>query len=199
MLLVRKLRRTVEVAVRDRILIFEDTDGDGVFDKRKVFWDGAENLTSVLPGHGGVWACSTPRVIFIPDANRDDVPDGEPTVILDGWNDGKIGHCVVNGLQWGPDGWLYGNQGIQGESKVGKPGAADAERDPLQRRHLALPRREEDLRGGLRGDHESLGPRLDDHGQAFFTNCVIGHLWHMIPGAHYERMYGRITRPTPTA
>src|SRR5262245_19459494 len=41
---------------RDRILIFEDTDGDGKFDRRTVFWNRAYNLTSVLPGNGGVWA-----------------------------------------------------------------------------------------------------------------------------------------------
>src|SRR5215510_4473019 len=41
---------------KDRILVFEDTDGDGKFDKRTVFWDRANNLTSVAIGHGGVWA-----------------------------------------------------------------------------------------------------------------------------------------------
>ena len=55
-------------------------------------------------------------------------PAGEPVVLLDGWNDGGIGHCVFNGLNWGPDGWLYGNQGIQGESRVGKPGTPANER-----------------------------------------------------------------------
>ncbi len=78
--------------VKDRILILEDVDGDGRFDKRKIFRNGARNLTSILPGFGGVWACSTPNLIFIPDRDRDDAPDGEPEVLLDGWNDGKIGH-----------------------------------------------------------------------------------------------------------
>ena len=30
----------------------------------------------------------------------------------------------------------------------------------------------------------------DQHGELFFINTVIGHLWHMVPGAHYKRMYG---------
>ncbi|HLY09919.1 MAG TPA: PVC-type heme-binding CxxCH protein, partial [Planctomycetota bacterium] len=64
--------------VRDRIVILEDTKGDGHFDKRKIFWDGAENLTSCVPGMGGVWCSTTPNVIFIPDANHDDIPDGPP-------------------------------------------------------------------------------------------------------------------------
>src|SRR5262249_45266155 len=35
----------------------------------------------------------------------------------------------------------------------------------------------------------------NDVGEAFFSNCVIGHLWHLIPGAHYERMFGNDFNP----
>ena len=35
----------------------------------------------------------------------------------------------------------------------------------------------------------------DARGELFFINTVIGHLWHVIPGAHYRRMYG--DDPTP--
>lgn len=34
------------------------------------------------------------------------------------------------------------------------------------------------------------GHDWDDHGQLFFINTVIGHLWHAPPGAHFERMFG---------
>jgi putative membrane-bound dehydrogenase-like protein len=179
--------------VRDRILIFEDKDRDGRFDSRKVFWDQARNLTSILPGFGGVWLCSTPNFLFLPDRNGDDVPDGEPEVLLDGWNDKGIGHCVFNGLAWGPDGWLYGTQGIQGESKVGKPGAEERVRfnggiwryHPVRRAFEVV----------CEGTTNPWGLDWDERGQAFFTNCVIGHLWHVIPGAHYERMYGKDFTP----
>src|SRR4029453_17678914 len=66
----------------DRILIFEDTDGDGRFDRRKVFWEKGNYLTGLLPGFGGVWVCCSPHLLFIPDRNGDDVPDGPPQVIL---------------------------------------------------------------------------------------------------------------------
>ena len=46
--------------LRDRILIFEDTNQDGRFDKRTVFWDQAQRLTSIAVGHGGVWATCAP-------------------------------------------------------------------------------------------------------------------------------------------
>jgi putative membrane-bound dehydrogenase-like protein len=182
-------------AVRDRILIFEDTKGDGHFDKRTIFWDGAENLTSCLPGLGGVWCSATPNIIFIPDANHDDVPDGPPVVLLNGWNDGKIGHCVVNGLQWGPDGWLYGNQGIQGDSLVGKPGASEAERVKFNGGIWRYHPTKKVFEVVCEGTTNPWGLDWDDYGQAFFTNCVIGHLWHVIPGAHYERMYGKDFTP----
>jgi len=93
---------------------------------------------------GGVWCSATPNLIFIPDRNGDDVPDGPPEVLLNGWNDGKIGHCVVNGLQWGPDGWLYGNQGFR--AVAGRQTRRPRRRaDQVQRRHLALSPRQEDL------------------------------------------------------
>jgi putative membrane-bound dehydrogenase-like protein len=181
----------------DRILILEDADGDGRFDRRKVFASGVRNLTSVLPGFGGVWACTTPSFVFIPDRDGDDVPDGAPEILLDGWNDGGIGHCVFNGLTWGPDGWIYGTQGIQGESNVGRPGGPERRRfnggvwrfHPTKRIFEVV----------AEGTTNPWGLDFDDHGQGFFTNCVIGHLWHLIPGAHYERMYGSDYTPNTYA
>ena len=70
---------------KDRILIFEDADGDGRFDRRTVFYDKGTNLTGIELGFGGVWVCATPNLIFIPDRDGDDRPDGPPSVVLDGW------------------------------------------------------------------------------------------------------------------
>ena len=39
---------------------------------------------------------------------------------------------MSGGLTWGPDGWLYGNQGVFVNSRVGKPGVAEAQRQPLR-------------------------------------------------------------------
>jgi putative membrane-bound dehydrogenase-like protein len=104
---------------RDRILIFEDTTGDGVLDRRKVFCDGLTHLTGLELGFGGVWITAPPNLSFIPDRDRDDVPDGEAVAHLDGWSL-KAEHNSVNGLTWGPDGWLYGRHGIKQPSQVGQ-------------------------------------------------------------------------------
>ncbi|MGY8675543.1 MAG: PVC-type heme-binding CxxCH protein, partial [Verrucomicrobiia bacterium] len=61
-------------AQRDRIVILEDTNHDGQFDKRTVFWDKAWKLTSVEVGFGGVWALCAPNLLFIPDKDGDDIP-----------------------------------------------------------------------------------------------------------------------------
>src|SRR5262249_38692382 len=107
---------------KDRILIFEDKDGDGRFDTCKVFYDKAVDVSGIEVGFGGVWLCSTPNLVFIPDRNGDDIPDGPPEIVLDGWDVLKAGHNVFNSLTWGPDGWLYGCNGIQSNSSVGRPG-----------------------------------------------------------------------------
>ena len=96
-----------ETKLRDRVIILEDTDGDGKHDSRKVFWDKGFMLTSLTWGFGGLWVLHDGTLSFIPDKNGDDVPDSEPVVMLDGWSK-DCGHNFVSGLIWGPDGWLWG-------------------------------------------------------------------------------------------
>src|SRR5882762_4085896 len=74
-----------DLNLRDRILIFEDKDGDGRFDTRKVFTDELQMLTSIEVGFGGVWVMCPPQLRFIPDRNGDDVPDSAPEAVLDGF------------------------------------------------------------------------------------------------------------------
>src|SRR5947207_10235070 len=123
-----------DLNLRDRILVFEDKDNDGHFDARKVFSDELQMLTSIEVGHGGVWAMCPPQLLFIPDRDRDGVPDGPPQVVLDGFTVATQGsyHTVANGLHWGPDGWLYGRCGGTNPGQIGPPGTPDSERTPLR-------------------------------------------------------------------
>lgn len=101
----------------DVVSILEDTNGDGTFDKAKTFVDGLSICTSALPGRGGVWVLNPPYLLFYPDANRDDVPDGPPMVHLSGFGLEDT-HAVASSLMWGPDGWIYGAHGSTCTSKV---------------------------------------------------------------------------------
>jgi len=94
----------------DKITILEDTDGDGRVDRSKDFVNGL-NLASALAISGdGVYVGQAPYLLFYPDRNHDDVPDSDPEVLLTGFGL-EDAHAVVNSLEWGPDGWLYGAQG----------------------------------------------------------------------------------------
>ena len=182
------LPRTTDL--RDRVIIFEDADNDGHFDKRTVFWDGAQRLMSIEVGSGGVWALCPPNLLFIADRNGDDAPDAEPEVILDGFDFAKARHTVANGLRWGPDGWLYGRQGILAASRVGKPGASPDKRMPVNTGIWRFHPRSRDFEIVSAGTTNPWGMDWDEHGTGFFINTVIGHLWQIIPGAHYRRMSG---------
>ncbi len=178
----------------DRILIFTDRDGTGRNVERKVFLDAGRNVTSALPGFGGVWVLSLPDLLFIPDANGDDVPDGPPVVALTGWNI-NAGHNFVNGLAWGPDGWLWGRHGITQKSKVGRPGVPESEVVTLDCsiwRYHPVTKKFDVV---CRGTTNPWGLDWDESGQAFFSNNVIGHFWHVIPGAFYKRMFGTHDNP----
>jgi len=177
--------------LRDRVVILEDRDGDGRAEVRKVFWDGGRILTSVEPTHDGAFVLCPPRLLFVPDRNRDDVPDGEPEVLLDGFETTTGNrHTFANGLKTGPDGWLWGRIGISSGARIGVPGRPDSERV--------------ELRGGIwryhpgrrvfeavsHGTTNPWGLDWNEVGEPFFINTVIGHLWHAIPGAHFQRMHG---------
>ena len=94
----------------DRITICEDTDGDGRCDRFKDFVDGLNLASGVEIGYDGVFVVQPPYLLFYPDRNHDDIPDGDPEVLLSGFGL-EDAHALANSLTWGPDGWLYGAQG----------------------------------------------------------------------------------------
>lgn len=187
--------RRWDLDLRDRVIVLEDTDGDGKADKRTVFWDQGTRLTSVAVGHGGVWVTCAPQLLFIPDADGDLVPDGEPVVMLDGFDAETIGHNIVNGLKFGPDGWLYGRHGITSTSFVGAPGTPEDERVALNCAIWRFHPERNAFEVFCHGGTNPWGLDWNEDGQLFYTNTVIGHLWHAIPGAYYERMFGAHLNP----
>ncbi len=170
----------------DRILILEDVDGDGRFDRRKVFYDQLNYVTGIEYGFGGVWVMSPPYFYFIPDADQDDIPDSAPRVLLDGFGNHANSHNLANAFAWGPDGWLYGTHGRTNWSMIGKPGAPESQRQRFDGgvyryhpvRHVWEPFAD--------GTTNPWGIDWDDLGQAFVCNCVNPHLFHILQGAHYE-------------
>jgi putative membrane-bound dehydrogenase-like protein len=179
---------------KDRILILEDTKGTGKFDKRTVFLENGTNLSGIALGFGGVYLCATPNLIFIPIKPGEDKPAGPPEILLDGWSlDAK--HNVFNTLVWGPDGWLYGCNGILATSKIGKPGTPDGKRIPFNCGVWRWHPTKKNFEVFAWGTTNPWGLDFDERGEMFITNCVISHLFHIVQGGHYERMYGQDLNP----
>ncbi len=175
-----------DLQLRDRILIFTDKNGDGHFDSRKIFTKNVQMLTSIEIGHGGVWALCPPQLFFIPDKNGDDIPDGATEVVLDGFKVPESNyHNFANGLHWGPDGWLYGRCGGSAPGEIGAPGTPDSTRIPLRGGVWRYHPQRKIFESVCTGTMNPWGLDWDATGEAFFVNTVNGHLWHMIPGAHF--------------
>ena len=177
---------------KDRIVILEDTDGDGVHDKRTVFADNIANISGINYGFGGVWVCAIPNLLFIPI--KDDKPAGPAQIVLDGW-DTKARHNVFNSPTWGPDGWLYGCNGILSNSKVGAPGTPDKDRVSMNCGVWRYHPTKKKFEVVAHGTTNPWGLAFDEHGEMFITNCVIDHLFHIVPGGHYQRMFGNDLNP----
>jgi putative membrane-bound dehydrogenase-like protein len=172
----------------DKLVIFEDADGDGRFEGRKVFAEGLNLVSGFEVGHGGVWVGAAPELLFIPDRNRDDAPDAAPQVLLEGFGFQDTHECL-NSFMWGPDGWLYGNQGVFNYSRIGKPGAPDGQRTELSagvwRYHPVRHQFEVFAEGGS----NQWGLDYDERGQIFMTHCRSywgrGGTTHVIQGGHF--------------
>lgn len=175
---------------QDKILIFEDVDGDGRAEKRTVFFDKLTFSSGIAVGFGGVWVGAPPNLLFFPDKNGDDVPDGEPEKVLDGWGNEDT-HETLNDFIWGLDGWLYGTQGVFTNSKVGAPGTPDAARVPINAGVWRYHPVKKQFELYAEGASNQWGVDWNDWGQGFFEACVIPHMWQCIQGGRYHRQAGQ--------
>lgn len=193
-----------------RILILEDTDGDGAADSQQVFMEGLAFPAAIAVGFDGLFVGAPPNLLFVPDKDGDDKADMEDVeILLTGWGI-RDRHETLNSLHWGPDGWLYGLQGFATPSKIRKPNG-DAKlyfhNDEFPENLLEADG--VDINGGVwryhpvkhrfevvaHGFSNPWGIDYDAKGQLFMTACVIPHLWHVIPGGVYHRQGGQHFNP----
>jgi putative membrane-bound dehydrogenase-like protein len=165
----------------DRVTILEDTDGDGRADQAKDFVDGLNLATGLALGHGGVFVAQAPYLLFYPDRDRDDVPDGGPEVLLSGFGM-EDAHALANSLVWGPDGWLYGAQG----STVTATIRGSSFQQGVWRYHPLT--REFEL--FAEGGGNTWGVDFDRHGQLIVgTNYGGFACLHQVQGGYYWKSF----------
>src|SRR5436190_10209841 len=139
-------------------------------------------------GHGGVWIGAAPELLIITDRDHDDIPDGPPPILLEGFGYQDT-HEALNSFLWGPDGWLYGNQGVFNTARIGKPGVPPDQRPELRagvwRYHPVRHTFEIFAHGGS----NPWGLDYDEHGQLFMTHCRSywgrGLTTHVIQGGQF--------------
>lgn len=172
----------------DRVLILEDADSDGHFESRKIFVEGLNLVSGLEVGHGGVWIGAAPQLLFIPDQNADDIPDGPAQVMLDGFGYADT-HETLNSFLWGPDGWLYGNQGVFNTSSIGPPNCPDDQRKTLSAGVWRFHPVRREFEVFAHGGSNQWGLDYDDNGQIFMTHCRSfwgkGSTTHVIQGGHF--------------
>jgi glucose/arabinose dehydrogenase len=169
---------------RDRIKILEDTDGDGKMDKFTIFAEGLNIPSGIAVGHGGVWVANSPDILFY-KIGADGKAAGKPEVVVTGFGRTDT-HELPNSLTWGPDGWLYGLNGVFNHSHVKQRGKDFVFTCVLFRIHPKT--REFQL--FCEGTSNPWGIAWDNEGSAFVSACVIDHLWHLTETGYYHRQGG---------
>lgn len=187
-------KRAPEGQGKDRIIILEDTDGDGKFDKRTVFMEGLNLVSGIEYGFGGLWVGAAPYFMFIPIDASGDKPAGPPKILLDGWGYEDT-HETLNTFTWGPDGWLYGCHGVFTHSKVGKPGTPDKDRVKINAGIFRYHPTKHIFEVFAHGTSNPWGLDFNEHGELFIEACVIPHCYHIIQGGRYERQAGSHFNP----
>jgi putative membrane-bound dehydrogenase-like protein len=167
----------------DRITILEDTNGDGTADRAHDFVNGMNLASGLAFGHGGVFVLQIPYLLFYPDRDRDDRPDGDPEVLLSGFGM-EDAHSVANSLTWGPDGWLYG---LQGSTVTARVRGIEFQQG-VWRYHPVSRRFELFCEGG----GNMWGLDFDPHGNLFASTNVGGSLvLHAVQGAYCWKSFGK--------
>jgi putative membrane-bound dehydrogenase-like protein len=170
---------------RDRIKVIEDTDGDGKADRFNVFADGLNIPSGIAVGHGGVWVANSPDILFLRDQDGDGRADSKEVVATGfGRNDT---HELPNSLTWGPDGWLYGWNGVFNPGKVvSKNGKTYEFTCAIFRIHPKT----RVFEVWCEGTSNPWGIAIDPEGSFFASACVIDHLWHLVETGYYIRQGG---------
>jgi putative membrane-bound dehydrogenase-like protein len=167
----------------DRVTILSEFDKSGRARKAKDFLGGLNLASGIAFGHGGVLVLQVPYLLFYPDRNRDDVPDGDPDVLLKGFGM-EDAHSVANSLTWGPDGWLYGCQGSTVTANID-----GVEFQQGVWRYHPITRRFELF---CEGGGNSWGLDFDRHGNLLYSTNVGGFtMLHGVQGGYYWKQFGK--------
>lgn len=174
-------------AAPDKIVVLEDTTGDGKADTSTVFADGLLIPTGIAPGDGGVYVAQSTDLLFLQDIDNDGVADVKRRV-LSGFGTEDT-HHNLHTLRWGPDGRLYMNQSVYTRTDAETPHGIVRLKAGGGFRYDTKSMRMEIF---FRGLWNSWGHQFDAFGQSFLSDGAgFAGIAYAFPGATF--------RPTPKA
>ncbi len=176
----------------DKITVLEDKDGDGVYESHKDVITGLNIATSAIKGAGGIWVLNPPYLLFYPDANDDDLPDGDPQVCLSGFGLEDT-HSVANSLLFGPDGWLYG---ATGSTTTGNVSSAVTKNVTFTGQHIwRYHPRTQVFEIFAEGGGNTFSAEIDAQGRVFSGTNGAQRGMHFDQGMHGSKNFGKHGTP----
>ena len=170
----------------DKVIVLEDTDGDGKADKTTVFADGLLIPTGIEPGDGGAYVANSTEVVHL-SASKPGGKADKKRILLSGFGTEDT-HHIIHTFRWGPDCNLYFNQSIYIHSHIETPHGVRR----LNAGGIWKYRPETgELDVFARGWVNSWGHAFDKHGQSFVTDGAGGEgINHAIPGSYFTTAIG---------
>lgn len=170
----------------DKIVVLEDTDGDGKADKTTVFADGLLIPTGVEPGDGGAYVANSTELVHL-SASKPGGKADRRRVLLSGFGTEDT-HHIIHTFRWGPDCALYFTQSIYIHSHIETPrGVRRLNAGGIWR----FKPETAELDVFARGWVNSWGHAFDKWGQSFATDGAGGEgINHVVPGGYYMTSVG---------
>jgi len=160
----------------DKIIILEDTDGDGKADISSVFADDLHIPLSFEFGDGGVYVSEEPHLTFLKDTDNDGRADIREK-LLTGFGS-EDSHHALHDFVWTPDGDLIFREGVFHHSQVETPYG------PVRQQNSGWFRLDTDShRLTTFGTHQSTNPwgvTFDDWGQHMASYPIYAQAFHAL-------------------
>ena len=167
---------------RDTIKVFEDTTGDGRYDKISTFADGLNIPTGVYPYKDGVIAWSIPNIWFLRDTDGDGRADKRTKLY------GPLGyerdtHGMQSSFTRGLDGWLHITHGYNNNTTVNAADGSSIKMNSGNTYRVQL--------DGSRvqqftfGQVNPFGMCLDAYGNFYTADCHSSPIYQLIRDAYY--------------
>jgi putative heme-binding domain-containing protein len=169
---------------RDRVKILEDTRGSGRAGKATVFAEGLNIPTGIAVGYGGVWVLNAPDLLFMKEKDGREI---SREVVVTGFGRTDT-HELPNSLTWGPDGWLYGLNGVFNHCHIVSKDRTFDFTCAMWRIHPLT----REFQVFCEGTSNPWGLAWDPEGSALVSAChwANDHVFHFVETGYYQRQAG---------